>query len=94
MKRDIDGSTLIAQNIPVEQPFEDYTRIVVGENEFLLGKTQTKIWRKIGENDVISLKELHEILLAEGLNISFNALCEVISLFLDYKCVVKRPQLW
>ncbi len=71
-----------------------YTRVVAGQNEFLLGKVQTSVWRKIGENDQISVKELYGLIRHEGLDINFEELCDIVLQFLRFGLVVERDELW
>jgi len=93
-ERNLSGSTIISQNIPTEQPFPGYTRIVANQKEFLLGKLQLQIWRKIGEHEQISISNLVQCLQAEGVDISFEDAMDIIELFVSNGLVEEINDTW
>lgn len=90
----VTDTTIISQNIPAEQPFANYSRIVANQKEFLLGPTQLKVWRKIGEHEQLSVDHLHKHLLSDGISIEFNDVLEIISLFLRHGLVAEIKDVW
>jgi hypothetical protein len=93
-ERFVSGATIIAQNTPAEQPLNGYIRVVADQKEFLLGEFQTKIWRKIGENEQLDVNELYLQLNADGTEINLEDLSEIVSQFLRFGLVVEREELW
>jgi|SRR5690554_4058142 len=90
----LTGSTIISQNIPAEQPFPGYTRIIANQKEFLLGNLQLRIWRKIGEHEQISVSKLAQCLQDDGLDISFEDVMEIITLFVCNGLVKEIEDTW
>ncbi len=82
------------QNITTEQPLNGCIRIVNSEYEIYLGTLQGLIWRKISENGQLTIGELYQLLISENINISYDELVEVVSVFLRYGLVVIRDELW
>lgn len=94
MTESLPGSTIVSQNIPTEQPSSGYTRIIANQKEFLLGNTQLQIWRKIGEHEQISVNDLFQCLQEEGLDICFQDVIEIISLFIRNGLIEKIEDTW
>lgn len=95
MSIDITKETLVSHNMPIEYPIGGETRIIVGKHELILGKIQTCIWKTISESDVISIKDLYNMLREQKkIDISFDDLIKIIKNFLKYDLLIIREEIW